>query len=235
MGEGVEWAVHCCLNLAWIGERAIPATRLAAYYELPAAYLNKQLQALARAGLLTSTPGPRGGFRLARAPERITLMDVVSAVEGPDQAFRCTEIRHRGPAAGTATPATPADPTPADPTPADPTPADPGPADPGPADPGPADPGPPTPARPTPARRPGPADPGRPTPARPTRPGRRRRPSRHHPRRRRPVRDRPRHERGGVGVAAGVGRADRRRPHGDRRAHQPGRARARPPPLHDLT
>ncbi|MEU7532473.1 Rrf2 family transcriptional regulator, partial [Saccharothrix sp. NPDC042600] len=131
MGEGVEWAVHCCLNLAWIGERAIPATRLAAYYELPAAYLNKQLQALARAGLLTSTPGPRGGFRLARAPERITLMDVVSAVEGPDQAFRCTEIRHRGPAAGTATPATPADPTPADPTPADPTPADPGPADPG--------------------------------------------------------------------------------------------------------
>ncbi|CAL9675512.1 hypothetical protein SUDANB95_07811 [Actinosynnema sp. ALI-1.44] len=133
MGEGVEWAVHCCLNLAWVGDRAIPATRLAAYYELPAAYLNKQLQGLARAGLLTSTPGPRGGFRLARAPERITLMDVVSAVEGPGQAFRCTEIRHRGPAAG-ANPATPADPTPADPTPADPTPADPTPADPGPAD-----------------------------------------------------------------------------------------------------
>ncbi|WP_309112460.1 Rrf2 family transcriptional regulator [Saccharothrix sp.] len=99
MGEGVEWAVHCCLDLAWVGDRAVPAARLAAYYDLPAAYLNKQLQALARAGLLTSTPGPRGGFRLARTPERITLMDVVSAIEGPDHAFRCTEIRRRGPGA----------------------------------------------------------------------------------------------------------------------------------------
>ncbi len=97
MNEGVEWAVHSCLNLAWLGEdRAVPAAKLAAFYELPAAYLNKQLQALARAGIVTSTSGPRGGFRLARPPEEITLMDVVAAIEGPDEAFRCTEIRHRG-------------------------------------------------------------------------------------------------------------------------------------------
>ncbi|NED55319.1 Rrf2 family transcriptional regulator, partial [Micromonospora aurantiaca] len=51
MNEGVEWAIHSCLNLTWLepGE-AVTAARLAAYYELPAAYLNKQLQALARAG-----------------------------------------------------------------------------------------------------------------------------------------------------------------------------------------
>lgn len=97
MNEGVEWAVHSCLNLAWLGEeRAVPTAKLAAFYELPAAYLNKQLQALARAGIVTSTSGPRGGFRLARPPEKITLMDVVAAIEGPDEAFRCTEIRHRG-------------------------------------------------------------------------------------------------------------------------------------------
>ncbi|WP_280206483.1 Rrf2 family transcriptional regulator, partial [Nocardia cyriacigeorgica] len=41
-------------------------------------------------------PGARGGFELARRPERITLMDVVSAIEGPDEAFRCTEIRRDG-------------------------------------------------------------------------------------------------------------------------------------------
>nr|WP_145743321.1 Rrf2 family transcriptional regulator [Saccharopolyspora dendranthemae] len=97
MNEGVEWAVHSCLNLAWLGdERAVPAAKLAGFYELPAAYLNKQLQALARAGILTSTSGPRGGFRLARPPEKITLMDVVAAIEGEEEAFRCTEIRHRG-------------------------------------------------------------------------------------------------------------------------------------------
>nr|WP_145600546.1 Rrf2 family transcriptional regulator [Prauserella rugosa] len=97
MNEGVEWATHTCLNLAWLGdERAVPAARLAAFYELPAAYLNKQLQALARAGILTSVSGPRGGFRLAKAPDQVTLMDVVTAIDGPDPAFRCTEIRLRG-------------------------------------------------------------------------------------------------------------------------------------------
>ncbi|MBC9714389.1 Rrf2 family transcriptional regulator [Streptomyces sp. TRM66268-LWL] len=98
MNEGVEWALHSCLNLAWIGEdRAVTAARLAAYHALPTAYLNKQLQALARAGIVTSTPGPKGGFRLARPLERITLMDVVTAIEGPDEAFRCAEIRKQGP------------------------------------------------------------------------------------------------------------------------------------------
>ncbi|MEW2412466.1 Rrf2 family transcriptional regulator [Streptomyces sp. NPDC046866] len=100
MSEGVEWALHSCINLAWIGpERAVPAARLAAWHELPAAYLNKQLQALARAGILASTSGPKGGFRLARPLAEISLMDVVVAVEGTAGAFRCAEIRSRGPGA----------------------------------------------------------------------------------------------------------------------------------------
>ncbi|MFI7352961.1 RrF2 family transcriptional regulator [Streptomyces avidinii] len=101
MSEGVEWALHSCVNLAWSGpDRAVSAARLAAWHELPAAYLNKQLQALARAGIVTSTPGPRGGFRLARPLDAISLMDVVAAVEGPEEAFRCAEIRQQGPGAG---------------------------------------------------------------------------------------------------------------------------------------
>ncbi|MFI8517570.1 RrF2 family transcriptional regulator [Streptomyces sp. NPDC085481] len=100
MNEGVEWALHSCLNLAWVGEeQAVTAARLAAYHELPSAYLNKQLQALVRAGILTSVCGPKGGFRLARPLDRITVMDVVVAIEGPDDAFRCTEIRGKGPGA----------------------------------------------------------------------------------------------------------------------------------------
>ena len=103
MGRGVEWAVHCCLNLAWVGsEEAVTVSRLAAFYDLPVAYLNKQIQALVRAGIASSVPGPRGGFRLARPPERISLLDVVTAIEGPEPAFRCTEIRQRGPFGGDA-------------------------------------------------------------------------------------------------------------------------------------
>ncbi|KDN81099.1 Rrf2 family transcriptional regulator [Kitasatospora cheerisanensis KCTC 2395] len=40
--------------------------------------------------------GPRGGVRLARDPGRITMMDVVTAVEGADPLFACAEIRQRG-------------------------------------------------------------------------------------------------------------------------------------------
>jgi DNA-binding IscR family transcriptional regulator len=81
----------------------LSTAQLAASHDLPRAYLNKQLQALAQAGLLVSTPGVRGGFRLARPPEAISLLDVVEAIEGPQEAFRCTEIRQRG--AGRASPA----------------------------------------------------------------------------------------------------------------------------------
>ncbi|MCI2419190.1 Rrf2 family transcriptional regulator [Saccharopolyspora sp. K220] len=95
MGEGVEWGLHCCLALAWLDE-PVPTARLAAQFDLPPAYLNKRLQALVKAEILTSTPGVRGGFRLARPPEKITLMDVVAALEGPEDAFRCAEIRQRG-------------------------------------------------------------------------------------------------------------------------------------------
>jgi DNA-binding IscR family transcriptional regulator len=44
----------------------------------------------------------KGGFRLARPLEEITVMDVVTAIEGPAEAFQCTEIRRRG--AGAARP-----------------------------------------------------------------------------------------------------------------------------------
>jgi Rrf2 family protein len=96
MAEGVEWALHSCLNLSW-ADRPVPAARLAAYFQLPAPYLNKQLQALAKAGIVRSTPGPKGGFELAKEPGEITLLDVVVAIEGPEQAFRCAEILHESP------------------------------------------------------------------------------------------------------------------------------------------
>ncbi|NUR91733.1 MAG: Rrf2 family transcriptional regulator [Nonomuraea sp.] len=96
IGEGVEWGLHCCLTLAWLDDVPVSTARFAELFGLPRDYLKKRLQALVRAGILTSTPGPRGGFLLARPPERITLMDVVAAVEGPDEVFRCTEIRQYG-------------------------------------------------------------------------------------------------------------------------------------------
>ena len=100
LSEGVEWAVHTCVVLALVRDgQVLPAAKLAEYHEVPPAYLAKHLQALAGAGIVTSVPGRRGGYRLARPAADVSVLEIVQAIEGRAPAFRCTEIRQRGPAA----------------------------------------------------------------------------------------------------------------------------------------
>lgn len=100
LGDGVEWALHCCTVLgAMPPGQAVPASVLAEFHGVPSAYLAKQMQALSRAAIVQSVPGRNGGYKLARANEDITILDVVLAIEGPEPAFRCTEVRQRGPSA----------------------------------------------------------------------------------------------------------------------------------------
>lgn len=99
LSEGVEWAIHCATLLGVLPSgRAMSAARLAEYHGVRAPYLTKHLQALVRAGVLDSVPGPRGGYRLARPPSDVTVLDVVEAIDGVEPSFTCTEIRRRGPA-----------------------------------------------------------------------------------------------------------------------------------------
>ena len=62
---------------------ACPGARLAEYHAVPGPYLAKHLQALTRAGVLESVPGPKGGYRLARPADEITMLEVVEAIDGP--------------------------------------------------------------------------------------------------------------------------------------------------------
>jgi Rrf2 family protein len=92
-----EWVLHCATTLAQLEPGATAsAAQLAQYYDLPAPYLAKQLQALVRAGVLAATTGPRGGFRLARQPSEITLLQIVEAVDGTSPPYECREIRQQG-------------------------------------------------------------------------------------------------------------------------------------------
>ncbi|MGI8756419.1 MAG: RrF2 family transcriptional regulator [Acidimicrobiales bacterium] len=101
LSEGVEWTVHCCTVLALLPDGAhLAGAKLAEFHDVPGPYLTKHLQALTRAGVLTSVSGPKGGYRLARPAADITVLDVVEAIDGPEPAFTCTEIRRRGPAGG---------------------------------------------------------------------------------------------------------------------------------------
>ena len=98
LSEGVEWSLHCAWLLTHVpaGE-AVSSRRMAEFYGLPPAYLSKLLKLLVRTGILDATTGPRGGFRLARSPDDITVLDVMEAVEGRSPLFQCTEIRQQGP------------------------------------------------------------------------------------------------------------------------------------------
>jgi len=100
LSEGIEWGLHCATLVALVPPDAtLSASRLAEYHGVPAPYLAKHLQALSRAGILESVPGPAGGYRLARPAADVTVLDVVEAIDGSAPAFTCTEIRRRGPAA----------------------------------------------------------------------------------------------------------------------------------------
>lgn len=94
----VEWALHCCAVLAGLAPgRYLPTKDLAAYHGVPKEYLSKALQALSQAGIVESTLGPSGGYRLARAPAAVTFLEVVEAVEGRASTFACTNIRRANP------------------------------------------------------------------------------------------------------------------------------------------
>ena len=52
-------------------------------YSIPLEYLLKIMQQMVRAGILRSKRGPRGGFSLARPVARISMLEIIEAVEGP--------------------------------------------------------------------------------------------------------------------------------------------------------
>jgi len=98
ISKGVEWACHATAVMAGLSEnKALRADALARYHEVPAAYMAKQLQALSKAGIVKTSRGARGGYRLAKPPSEISLWDVTAAIEGEKHVFRCTEIRQNGP------------------------------------------------------------------------------------------------------------------------------------------
>ena len=98
ISEGVEWSCHACAVLAALPKgMALSASALAAFHELPSAYMAKHLQALSRAGIVRSVRGPKGGYRLARPANEITLWDVRQAIEGTSPDFVCQDIRRKGP------------------------------------------------------------------------------------------------------------------------------------------
>ena len=66
-----------------IDDRCYSIQEIAEAEEVPVQFLAKVMQSLTQAGIVRSTCGKSGGYRIRRDPSEITLADVFTAVEGP--------------------------------------------------------------------------------------------------------------------------------------------------------
>lgn len=93
-GNGVEQGLHCLLVLAAQDrERFVSVRDLAAFQGVSTSFAAKLFTKLRDAGIVEAGEGLRGGYRLNRSADQISLLDVVDAIEGSKPLFRCREVR----------------------------------------------------------------------------------------------------------------------------------------------
>jgi Rrf2 family iron-sulfur cluster assembly transcriptional regulator len=85
LSQTARYAVSAALHIAERGSEGPMLVRdMAEDLEVPRNYLSKILHRLAQAGLLTSTRGRGGGFKLGRPSDQVTLREVIECVEPND-------------------------------------------------------------------------------------------------------------------------------------------------------
>jgi Rrf2 family protein len=90
LSQTAEYALRTVLYLAAReGDELHRVGEIAEDLDIPQNYLSKTLHLLARAGVLTSSRGKHGGFRLTKPPSKITLAEVVAPFDGPTGARIC--------------------------------------------------------------------------------------------------------------------------------------------------
>ena len=79
-----DYAIRAVLELAAAPDASpVKGERIATAQGIPLRFLENILMQLRHAGLVESRRGAEGGYRLARAPEAVTLADVIRAIDGP--------------------------------------------------------------------------------------------------------------------------------------------------------
>jgi Rrf2 family protein len=91
ISEAAAMALHTMVVLAGSSGMPLTARAIAENLSGSEAHLSKVLQRLARAGFVSSTRGPSGGFVLARPPQDIIMLEVLEAIDGPVGDVSCTQ------------------------------------------------------------------------------------------------------------------------------------------------
>lgn len=89
ISEAASLALHSMILIAKNPDNPVSVKRIAAVTGASEAHLAKVMQLLARAGMVASTRGPKGGFTLNGNPKDTTLLDIYEAIEGPVKGGHC--------------------------------------------------------------------------------------------------------------------------------------------------
>lgn len=77
-----DYAIRCVLHLAESEKKVVMINEIADEREIPKSFLAKIMQKLAKAGIVGSLRGVKGGFMLAKKASEISLLDIVEIMEG---------------------------------------------------------------------------------------------------------------------------------------------------------
>ncbi|MFZ5564623.1 MAG: RrF2 family transcriptional regulator [Thermodesulfobacteriota bacterium] len=87
-----RYGTRLILDLALYGkEEPVRLSEVSKRQGISLKYLEKLIRRMRRAGLVESSRGPYGGYRLARPPEQISVGDIVRVMEGGTSITDCTE------------------------------------------------------------------------------------------------------------------------------------------------
>jgi Rrf2 family protein len=88
--QATNYALHTMLYFVSLPPgTTVGVQQLAALQALSPTYLSKILTRLVKAGLINSTPGIHGGYRLTKDRAELSFLDVIQAIEGSASAFHC--------------------------------------------------------------------------------------------------------------------------------------------------
>ncbi len=90
ISEAATIAIHAMVYLATLNESELASTKeIAGTYGVSEAHLSKVIQRLTHTGLVKTFRGPKGGISLAKPSNKITLLNVYEAIEGPMPTSTC--------------------------------------------------------------------------------------------------------------------------------------------------
>lgn len=93
MKPGVEQSVYAILLLNMLPDKAVlPGEAISQQLGTSPTYFQKLLRKLVSAGLITSVPGVKGGFKLNKKPENINVFDIYVAIEGQQSLYSSSGV-----------------------------------------------------------------------------------------------------------------------------------------------